>query len=176
MPTLRRSLLAAAGVVGLASLATSVPAQTREGSLMTQTITDLVRRSVDANAALMRGDINDFRAMITLTGDFTLFSPFGGTPTRGKDMTEKTWAAMARFFRNGTLTQELVQAYASDDMVVLAMIEHGHGEVGGLPAQDWRLRVTLVYRRDGGDWRLAHRHADPLVGGIKLDEAAALAR
>jgi ketosteroid isomerase-like protein len=60
--------------------------------------------------------------------------------------------------------------------VVLAIIERGHGEVGGVPAQDWPLRVTLVYRREGAEWRLAHRHADPLVAGISLKHAAALAR
>ena len=49
-------------------------------------------------------------------------------------------------------------------------------EVGGLPAQDWSLRVTLVYRREDAEWRLAHRHADPLVEGISLEQAAALAR
>jgi len=38
------------------------------------------------------------------------------------------------------------------------------------------LHVTLVYRREAGEWRLAHRHADPLVEGVSLDEAAALAR
>ena len=143
---------------------------------MDETINDLVRRSADANAALMRGDIDAYRARIALTDDFTLFSPFGGTPTRGIDMTEESWARMGRFFRNGSLTQELVQAYGSGDLVVLAIIERGHGEVGGLPAQAWPLRVTLVYRRDGAEWRLAHRHADPLVNGIALNEAAALAR
>jgi hypothetical protein len=34
----------------------------------------------------------------------------------------------------------------------------------------------LVYRREGTEWHLAHRHADPLVGGISLNYAAALAR
>lgn len=141
-----------------------------------QGIADLVRRSAEANNALLRGDIDAYRALISLTGDFTLMSPFGGTPTRGAEMTDERWEAMGRFFRNGMLEQELVQAYASADMVVLAVIEHCHGEVGGLPAQDWPLRVTLVYRREGAEWRLAHRHADPLVNGITLEQAGALAR
>lgn len=50
-------------------------------------------------------------------------------------------------------------------------------KVGVLPAQDWALRVTLVYRREGVEWRLAQRHADPLgASPINLTESAALAR
>ena len=143
---------------------------------MEKEIAELIQRSAEANAALMRGDIDRYRALITLTEDFTLMSPFGGTPTRGSDMTGERWEAMGRFFRNGTLEQELVQSYASADMVILVITERGHGEVGDLPAQDWSLRVTLVYRREGDEWRLAHRHADPLVTGISLNLAAALGR
>jgi hypothetical protein len=33
-----------------------------------------------------------------------------------------------------------------------------------------------VYRKDAGEWRLVHRHADPLVHPITLEQAAALAR
>jgi ketosteroid isomerase-like protein len=124
----------------------------------------------------MRGDIDRYLALITLTDDFTLMSPFGGTPTRGSDMTGERWEAMGRFFRNGTFEQEVVQSYGSADMVVLAIIERARVEVGGLPAQDWPLRVTLVYCREGVEWRLAHRHADPLVTGVSLKQAAALAR
>ena len=142
----------------------------------TSPVADLIQRSADANAALMRGDIDRYRALIPITSDFTLMSPFGGAPTHGADMTGERWAATGRFFRNGTLEQEVVQTYASADMVVLAVIERARVEVGGLPAQDWALRVTLVYRRDGTEWRLAHRHADPLVAGISLEQAAVLAR
>ncbi len=103
-------------------------------------------------------------------------SPFGGEPTRAADYTPERMESIGRFFRNGTFQQEVLETYASDDMVVLAMIERTNVEVGGLPAQDWSLRVTLVYRRDGDSWRLAHRHADPLVNGISLERAAALGR
>jgi ketosteroid isomerase-like protein len=141
-----------------------------------QAVAELIRRSADANAALMRGDVGRHRALIELTEDFTLMSPFGGAPTRGSDMTEERWEAMGRFFRNGVFEQDVVAAYGSADMVVLALIERQTVEVGGLPAQEWPLRVTLVYRREGADWRLAHRHADPLARGITLTQAAALAR
>lgn len=40
-----------------------------------------------------------------------------------------------------------MQTYTSCDLVVMAAIERQHGEVGGLPDQDWSLRVTLVFRR-----------------------------
>ena len=175
MPTTRRTLLTTAGAAGLASLAARV-ASAGEASAVKDAVADLVERSQEANAALLRGDIDAYRALITITDDFTLMSPFGGTPSRGSSITDETWKAIGRFFKNGTLKQELVQAYSSADMVVLAVIEHGHGEVGGLPAQDWPLRVTLVYRRDGAEWKLAHRHADPLVAQISLEQSAALAR
>lgn len=124
----------------------------------------------------MRGDVDEYRRLIELSDAFTLMSPFGGTPSRSSDITSETWKAMSRFFKNGTLEQEVVESYASPDMIVLAVIEKARAEVGGLPLQDWQLRVTLVYRREGTQWRLAHRHADPLVAGITLSEAAALAR
>ena len=60
--------------------------------------------------------------------------------------------------------------------MVLVMIERQTAEVGGLPEQDWSLRVTEVYRKARSEWQLMHRHADPLVRNVKLEQAAALAR
>jgi ketosteroid isomerase-like protein len=136
----------------------------------------LIRRTAEAGAAWMRGDVRRYLALITHANDYTLMAPFGGAPTHGFDGSSERLAALARFFQAGTSELELVQSCVCDDMVVLAMIERQQGEVGGLPAQDWSLRVTQVYRRDGSEWRLVHRHADPLVRGISLGQAAAIAR
>jgi hypothetical protein len=136
----------------------------------------LVERSDRANAALMKGDADGYRALIGHTCDYTLMAPFGGPPTRQAELDEARWQSVGRFFRNGTFAQELVQAYGGRDMAALVTIERPFVEVGGLAAQPWALRVTQVYCRDGSGWRLAHRHADPLHHGISLDEAAALGR
>jgi ketosteroid isomerase-like protein len=171
MPTSRRSLLAAAGGLAAIDGRAAQPAPS-----MDRVVTDLIERSAASNDALMRGDIERYRALLSFTRDFTLMSPFGGKPTHGHELTPERIESMGRFFRNGSLRQEVVQTYGSRDMVVLAVIEHARVEVGGLPAQNWSLRVTLVYRREGDEWRLAHRHADPLVAGISLERSAALAR
>lgn len=175
MNSTRRGLVLSAGAVGLPCLFAGVSRAEEHGSIERE-VTDLVRRSEDANNAFLRGDIDTYRALITLDEDFTLMAPFGGKPSRRADVTEESWQAISRSFKNGKLKQQVVQAYGSADMVVLAVIEHGFGEVGGLPAQAWPLRVTLVYRRHDAEWRLAHRHADPLVKPIDLTRAAALAR
>lgn len=103
-------------------------------------------------------------------------APFGGEPTRGLDASGERLEAMERYFQAGEADLEIVQSYASGHIVVLVMIERQHGKVGGLPDQDWSLRVTLVYRREGSEWRLVHRHADPLLHSISLEQAAAIAR
>lgn len=166
----RRSILAA-GAVGMTTLATIGQA----GDMTDDIIAKLARQSELGNAALLRGDVDAYLGFITLAKDFTLMSPFGGTPSKG-GYTDDQWRDIGRFFRNGTLRQEFVQGYASPDMAVLVVIEHCRGEVGGLAMQDWALRVTLVYRREGDDWLLAHRHADPLANAISVEQSAALAR
>jgi ketosteroid isomerase-like protein len=140
------------------------------------TVPKLIALSEEANSALVRGDADTYRALINISKDFTLMSPFGGKPSHASEYTAKTWDEIGKFFKNGTFEQELVHSYSSPDMVVLALIEKANVAVGDLPAQDWALRVTLVYQRDGSEWRLVHRHADPLSHGISVQEAAALAR
>ena len=139
-------------------------------------LASLIRRTADANDALICGDIGRYLTLITHADDYTLMAPFGGAPTRGFDLSSDRLAAFARFFKSGTATLEIVQSYVSGGMVVLVMIERQRAEIAELPEQDWSLRVTQVYRREGVDWHLVHRHADPLVHGISIERAAAIAR
>jgi ketosteroid isomerase-like protein len=137
----------------------------------------LIQRTAEAAKAYIRGDMRTYFTLIKHAEDYTLMSPFGGEPTRGfDDPSPERLEALERYFQNGEAELDVVQTYTSGDLVVLVVIERQHGEVGGLPDQDWSLRVTLVFRRDGSEWRQVHRHADPLVHGISFEQLAALAR
>jgi ketosteroid isomerase-like protein len=139
-------------------------------------IAALVRRSADANKALVRGDIDDYLSLIPHAKDYTLMNPFGGAPDRGFEDTPQRRAGMKKFFRGGSLEQEVVETYASGDLIVLVTIERVRAAVGELPEQDWSLRVTQVFRRTGSGWELVHRHADPLSNRRTVEQTAAIAR
>jgi ketosteroid isomerase-like protein len=36
--------------------------------------------------------------------------------------------------------------------------------VGGATPEAYELRVTEVFRREDGEWKVVHRHADPMPG------------
>jgi ketosteroid isomerase-like protein len=146
-----------------------------EETISHEELAELIRRTEEATSAFMRGDMDRYLALTPHAPGFTLMNPFGGPPNRYEDRTESLRAA-ASYFKAGEAKLELAETHVWDDTVVLVMIERQHGEVGGLPDQDWPLRVTQVYRRDGPEWLLVHRHADPLVHAVGLEQAAALAR
>jgi ketosteroid isomerase-like protein len=145
-------------------------------SVTEEELAELIQRTTEAAKAYIRGDMRTYFALMRHGDDYTLMSPFGGEPERGFDTSPDRLEALERFFQGGEAELEVVETYASGDLVVLVAIERQHGEVGGLPDQDWSLRVTWVFRRDGSGWRQVHRHADPLVHPINLEQLAALAR
>jgi ketosteroid isomerase-like protein len=139
-------------------------------------VDELVDLTREAASAYIGGEIRYYFELMNHADDFTLMDPFGGETTRESVASEERIAALKDFFRGGECTLEVLQTYASGNLAILVVVEHQHGEVGGLPAQDWSLRATLVFRRENATWHLVHRHADPLVDPITFDQLAELAR
>ncbi len=139
------------------------------------TVRSLFERSEIQARLFNAGQMRLWAEHAQIGDDFVLMQPFGGPASHGFDASPEHLAELAARFRKGEAHLELIQAIASDDLVVLAYIERNDGEVHGLPNQDWSLRVTQVFRRQGDSWKLVHRHADPLVRRIPLAVTAALA-
>lgn len=142
------------------------------------TLASLLRDVETAADAFVRGDMATYLTHIRHAPDYTLFRPDGGDAVHGFHATPEQIEQMSRTFRDGESTLEIAASYTSHagDLAVIVLIERQHGQIGPLPDQDFSLRVTLVFRRDPSGWLLLHRHADPLVRPITMDQLASLTR
>ena len=52
---------------------------------------------------------------------------------------------------------------ANGDFAYTVGYERSSVSVQGGPARAVFLRATQIYRRENGDWKLVHRHADPIT-------------
>ena len=137
----------------------------------------LVERVRAAAGALMQGDARRYFELVTRRPTSrSCPRPVGRRGAAPIPSPEGIEALETFFAGSGDADFELEQSYASGDLVVLVGVERQYGTVGGLPEQDWSLRVTLVFRREGLDWRLVHRHADALVQPIGMAQLSQLAR
>ena len=55
---------------------------------------------------------------------------------------------------------DLVAAGVSGDLAYMVGFEHIAHSVVGVPVEPYTLRITHIYRRENGEWKIAHRHAD----------------
>lgn len=117
-------------------------------------------RLTAADTALHNGDAAPRSAIWSHDDPVTLF----GAALMGTGWTEirQAFEALASRFSNGTFEFEVVAAGASGDLGYVVGIEHSTVSVGGAPPEAYELRVTEVFRREGGEWKVVHRHGDPM--------------
>ena len=68
----------------------------------------------------------------------------------------------SRFSNCQAFEYEVVAAGASGDLGYIVGYEHTTASVGGAAPEAYELRVTTIFRRENGQWKIVHRHADPM--------------
>lgn len=117
-------------------------------------------RQIDAEQALINGDPEPRLAMTSKQEPLTIFG--AKVPLRrGWDEVSEVLRWLASRWSNSTDYRfDLVAAGVSGDLAYLVGFEHIANSVLGVPVEPYTLRVTHVLRREDGEWRIAHRHAD----------------
>jgi ketosteroid isomerase-like protein len=59
---------------------------------------------------------------------------------------------------------DVVAAGLSGDLAYVVGHERAASSIEGGDDENLSLRITQVYRRESGEWKLVHRHADPGPG------------
>lgn len=112
-----------------------------------------------ALAEMAAGNPKPYIDCFATSPDATLFGAWG-TIERGHDRLAETFRWVGSRFSSGTLVPEDVVAFESGDLAYTVGFERGAIIVDAGEPQPMTIRVTHIYRRIDGDWRLIHRHAD----------------
>jgi ketosteroid isomerase-like protein len=116
-------------------------------------------------AAFVRGDPELQKTQWSRRDDVTLANPLG-PPVRGWDQVEAALdraAAQLRTHPSAVRGVEPISQVVTADLAYTVEIERDRMQLGSGEQASVALRVTTVFRREAGVWRIVHRHADTVT-------------
>ena len=110
----------------------------------------------DAEVAVHNGDVSARRAIWSRNDPVTVLG--AARNASGQAELDELFAFLADSFSDCTSYEfELLAAEVFDDVAYTAGFEHTSASVDGMP-RTYTLRATQIYRREDGEWKVAHRH------------------
>ena len=126
-------------------------------------LAEMLPKQRAAEQSIHDGDVEPRLALWSHADPVTLY---------GAKLTGTGWAELEPMFRDvaswftesAEYEYEVIAAGASGDLAYTVGYEHNRVTVEG-QQRTYTLRVTHAYRREAGQWRIVHRHADFLPAG-----------
>jgi ketosteroid isomerase-like protein len=115
----------------------------------------------EAELALHNGDATPRRALWSRNEPVSVLGAWRNA--NGQQELDELFTSLAASFSDCTSFAFELQAHdVIGDMAYTAGLEHISASMNGEP-RTYTLRVTQVYRRENGEWRVAHRHGDTVL-------------
>jgi len=115
----------------------------------------------EAERALHNGDAAPRRALWSLNEPVSILGALRNV--YGQHEVDEAFTFLEKSFSDCTSYDFELQAYdVVGDMAYTVGLEHTSASMNGQP-RSYTLRATQVYRREGGEWKVAHRHADTVT-------------
>jgi ketosteroid isomerase-like protein len=112
----------------------------------------------DAEVALHNGDLGPRRAVWSRREPVSVLGAWQNA--HGQPELDALFTRLGKTFSDCTSYEfELLSFDVMGDMAYTEGFEHTSASVDGEP-RSYTLRATQAYRREDGEWRVAHRHAD----------------
>ena len=117
-----------------------------------------------AGIEIVNGSPEVYKTLYSHGDDVTLANPFG-PPARGWTNVSATLDRAAANFRKGEpVGFENISTVVTPDLAYTVEIESYRVLVVGTDdLAPVSIRVTTVFRREDGTWKVTHRHADPIT-------------
>jgi ketosteroid isomerase-like protein len=124
--------------------------------------TILARQAEAEEALAVRGDIEPRLGLWSRQDPVTLLGAWGPCKS-GWDEVSRIFRWVASRFSKSKVTDfryDIEAAGVSGDMGYTVGFERFNASSEGAPSEPVTVRVTHVYRRESGEWKIVHRHGD----------------
>jgi ketosteroid isomerase-like protein len=124
----------------------------------------MVDRCHAALGEIARGNAEPWADLFSRQGDVSLGNPFGPFALGFDDVMSAVRQAAERYRDGELIGFDRIATYEARDLACVLEVEGFRARVGdSSDMADVSLRVTSLYRAEGGEWMLVHRHADPIT-------------
>jgi ketosteroid isomerase-like protein len=117
-----------------------------------------------AQGEFLKGNPEPVKERWSHREDVSVANPYG-PPVRGWEQVAKTVEHAASLRSDGEFVgSEVVAKYVTAELAYVVQIERAKAKVGG--RQDitpYAVRATNIFRLEDGEWKVVHRHADPIT-------------
>lgn len=111
-----------------------------------------------------KGDPEPAKAVFSHGEDVSLANPWGPPAVGWEQVSAALDSAAARFEEGHVTAVDTLTKHVTSGLACFLDLEHWQAKVGGgSEISPFELRVTSIYRPEGGTWALVHRHADPIT-------------
>ena len=127
-------------------------------------VDELIEQFHLAQGEVVKGNSEPVKRLLSHRDDVTLANPFG-PPVRGWERVAKvTDRAVAQFREGEIVGYEIIEKNVTPELAYVVEIEQAKAKIGGREdITPFALRVTMIFRPEGGTWKIVHRHADPIT-------------
>jgi ketosteroid isomerase-like protein len=110
-----------------------------------------------------KGNPEPAKQLMSHREDVSIANPYD-PPVRGWEKVAQVMDHASSLRQAGEVSFEIASKYVTPELAYVVEIERARAKVGGREDMTpYSPRATIIFRREDGEWKAVHRHADPIT-------------
>ena len=127
-------------------------------------LNQVIERYHQALDEFSRGNPDPVKDFYSTRDDVAIANPFFPLTSGHEQVVERLERSVQNFSDGEVGFQNVLKWVSSGELACIVELEEWRTKVGGREdVTPFTLRVTTLFRAEGGGWKVVHRHADPIT-------------